>query len=78
MDNFIPEDDKLYFKKDLLRFLKQQGLPHSKPTLIKYEKMGVIPSPRRRIEGFKLAWRIYTGATIKEIASILRKMISYQ
>jgi len=51
------EDQKLYFKKSLLLFLKQQGLPHSKPTLLKYEKLGLIPSPRRNIEGFSKNWR---------------------
>lgn len=75
MTDFVPEDDKLYFKKDLLRYLKQKGLPHSKPTLLKYERMGIVPSPRRRIEGFKLAWRVYTGAMIKEIANIMKDQI---
>jgi len=69
----ILDNDKLYFKKDLISYLKDQGLPYSYPTIIKYEKMKAIPSPRRMISGFKLKWRLYTGKEIKQIAKILRK-----
>jgi hypothetical protein len=74
-EKFVPEDNKLYFKKDLLTYLEQQGLPHTKPTLLRYERLGIIPSPRRRIEGFERAWRVYTGLQIKEISNILKEHI---
>lgn len=67
------DNEKLYFKKDLIAYLKNEGLPFSYPTIIKYEKMGAIPSPRRMISGFKLKWRLYTGKEIKQIAKVLRK-----
>jgi hypothetical protein len=69
------ENDKFYLKKDLLAYLKECGLPHTYPTLLSYEKKGIVPSPRRKIEGFKVAWRMYTGAEIKEIANILKEYI---
>ena len=70
--NMKLDDDKFYLKKDLLLYLKKSGLPHTYPTLLSYERKGIIPSPRRRIEGFKVAWRMYTGAEIKEIANTLK------
>ena len=66
------EDDKNYFKKDLLAYLKSKGLPASYPTLLDYERKGIIPSPRNQIEGFKVAWRVYTGKEIKKIVNILQ------
>jgi len=65
--------NKLYLKRDLQLYLKELGLPCSYPTIIKYERMGIIPSPRRTIAGFEHKWRLYTGKEIKKIASILRR-----
>ena len=67
------DNDKLYLKRDLQLYLKKMGLPSSYPTIIKYEKMGLIPSPRRTIAGFEHKWRLYTGEEIKDIAEILKQ-----
>lgn len=64
------EDNKLYLKKTLLAHLKLNGLPHSYPTLLKYERSGEIPSPRNTIN----SWRAYTGIEIKEITEIFRRI----
>jgi len=72
------QDNKLYFRKDLTAYLKSQGLPFSKQTILKYERMGIIPSPRSHIDTMKKGrkrWRIYTGSEIKEIAKILKYKI---
>ncbi len=39
-------------------------LPHTKPTLIKYEKLGIIPIPER-IEYGNKKHRIYTPELVK-------------
>lgn len=67
------DEHKLYFKRDLQAYLKSQGLPFSYPTIIKYERIGAIPSPRYTIEGFENRWRLYTGKEIIDIAEILKK-----
>ena len=67
----VIKDDKFYFKKDLMNILREKGLPHSHVSIIKYEKLGLIRSPRRSAENFKYKWRIYTGAEIREIVQIL-------
>jgi len=72
------EDNKLYFRSELEIYLKSQGLPFSKQTIIKYEKLGIIPSPRSHIDTMKKGrkrWRVYLGSEIKEIAKILRYKI---
>jgi len=68
-------DDKLYFKKDLQVHLKMLGLPYSYPTILSYERKGLIPSPRRNIESFKTKWRVYTGKEIKEIGESIKNMV---
>ena len=72
------QDDKLYFKRDLQIYLRSLGIPFSYPTIIKYEKLGVIPSPRLTIEGFENRWRLYTGKEIRDIAEILQKQVRRQ
>ena len=65
------EDDKIYYKHDLQEYLKIRGLPYSYPTILRYERLGVIPSPRRKVDDFTNRWRVYTGLEIKQIAHIL-------
>lgn len=65
--------DKLYYRSDLEKYLKKQGLPHSHPTIIRYEKAGIIPSPRNQIQTQKS--RVYTWEEILEIGKILKDKI---
>lgn len=65
------QSDRLYYKNDLQKYLKSKGLPFSYPTILRYERLGLIPSPRRAVDDFTRKWRIYTGDEIKVIASIL-------
>lgn len=68
------KDDKVYYKGDLLAYLKSKGLPASYPTLLKYEKEGILPPPRKeKVGNFPKKWRVYTGREMKELAN---KMIS--
>jgi len=69
------QDNKLYFRSDLEAYLKDQGLPSTRPTIVRYEKLGIIPSPRSHIATMKKGkkgWRVYYGSEIKEIAEILK------
>ena len=75
------DDEKIYLKQDLVKYLEFRGLPHSYPTILRYEKRGVIPSPRMNIKGteyleFTNKWRVYTGKTIKDIADLIEKDIA--
>lgn len=65
------QSDRLYYKNDLQKYLKSRGLPYSYPTILRYERLGVIPSPRRKVDDFTRKWRVYTGDDIKVIANIL-------
>jgi len=68
-------DDKNYHKHDLQTYLKSKGLPFSYPTILRYERAGVIPSPRRKVDDFTNKWRVYTGLEIKQIAHTLSERI---
>ena len=75
------DDEKIYLKKDLVSYLKSKNLPHSYPTILRYEKRGVIPSPRMNTKGmdylnFTSDWRVYTGKTIKMIAEDISRDIA--
>jgi hypothetical protein len=62
----------LYTSSDFRRFLKGQGLPYGRSTLIyRFEKEGVIPSPRNPHNG----WRIYTGQQMINFAKQIRKFV---
>lgn len=63
--------DRLYYKSDLQRYLKSKNLPYSYPTILRYERLGKIPSPRRKVDDFTKQWRVYTGDEIRVIANIL-------
>ncbi len=55
-------DDQPYSRADLQEFLRREGIPASRPTIAKYEKLGLIPSHR-----FANHYRLYMGSEIKEI-----------
>lgn len=65
------DENRFYYKRDLIAYLKSQDLPHSQPTIIKYEKLGIIPSPRNSSSSNN--WRLYTGKELKDIANSLRE-----
>lgn len=61
---------KVYTKKHLLDALAKEGLPATYKSLLKYEKMGIIPN-NGKSEGLGSAanWRLYTEEEIKDIVS---------
>ena len=67
--------DKLYRRPALEKYLEENGLPHSHPTIIKYEKRGIIPSPRQQFDDTKYPPRAYTWDEIVQIGEILRSKI---
>jgi DNA-binding transcriptional MerR regulator len=60
-------EDKIYRKSDLIRLLEFHGLGCSYPTIIRYEKIGLITSPRSDKPGLKDRARVYTGAQLIDI-----------
>ena len=69
------EKYQLYFSKTLLDYLKSKNLPHSKPSLIRYENEGIIQSPRTQVGSGKYSWRVYTGEEIEQIAEDLKNYL---
>lgn len=59
---------KVYTKKHLLEALSKEGLPATYKSLLKYEKLGIIPT-NGSAEGVGTAgnWRLYTEEEIKSI-----------
>lgn len=70
------EPEKFYYFKHLREYLKSKNLIHSRPTLIKLEKRGLIPAARASIEFDVRSPRIYTGTQIIEIAEIIKEAYS--
>ncbi len=71
------QDDQIYRLKHLQEYLKGRRLPFSKPTIIKLEKAGFIPSPRLNVGVMNMKPpRAYTGKVIKEIAAKIEGGIS--
>ena len=50
----------------------RKPLPHTKPTIVRYERLGIIPIPER-IEYGKKKHRIYTEPLIKESVEKVKK-----
>jgi len=67
---------KVFTKKHLLDALQKEGLPATYKSLLKYEKLGIIPL-QGSAEGVGNAsnWRLYTE---DEIKSIVAKVKSYK
>lgn len=70
------ESDKYYYFKDLRAYLKSKNLLHSRPTIIKLEKRGLIPKAQASVEFDGRSPRIYTGAQIFQIAEIIKQAYS--
>ena len=69
MDN----QTQLYSKRFLLKELKRNRLPHSYLTLLRYEKIGVIPTAKTAIGFGNGRWRFYTEEDINTIVDRVRK-----
>lgn len=58
--------------KNLMEALAKEKLPHTKPTLITYEKKGIIPIPER-IEYGNKKHRVYTEEQIRVSVENVKK-----
>lgn len=65
--------DKIYKKSHLSKLLEFNGLGSSYLTILRYERIGLIPSPRIMDEGLKVRQRRYTGAQMLEIVDIVKE-----
>lgn len=59
----------------LMKALKEVKLPHTKPTLLRYERKGIIQPPKSIVKHQDRNWRIYTRAEIQEC---VRRVLAYQ
>lgn len=66
----MPQTDLFPFRF-LQEALKAGGLPYTKPTIIKYERMGIIRPGNNSVVGRQRIDRLYTK---EEIGSIIRSM----
>lgn len=60
----------VYLKQHLLKALQKAGLPHSYPTLVRYEQKGIIPSSRL-ITSKNRKWRVYSEQDIADIVKVI-------
>ena len=65
--------NKIYSKKILLEKLKEVGLPFSYPTLLRWEKIGLIKRPKAEIHYTDRSWRFYSISEINGIIKIIKK-----
>jgi hypothetical protein len=64
----------IFLKKELLCELSRNKLPCSYKSLLKYEKLGVIPADLRSAgTGRAGKWRAYTQEDIDNIVSLMKK-----
>lgn len=65
---------KVFTKKHLLDALAKEGLPATYKSLLKYEKLGIIPT-QSNVEGVGSAgnWRLYTEDDIKTIVAKVKE-----
>ena len=59
--------EKLYTRSELQYELKKAGLPSAYPTILRYEKTGVISKPVNAIHYVDRSWRLYTSEEIERI-----------
>lgn len=62
---------KVLTKKHLLEALAKEGLPSSYKSLLKYERLGIVPT-KGAVERSG-NWRLYTEQEIKEIVQMVRE-----
>lgn len=64
---------KFYSKKYLFEALKKAELPSTKPSVIKYERLGLIPVPTGNAVHGDRGQRFYTEDEIKLAVENVRK-----
>src|SRR3990167_3103519 len=64
--------ENLYSNRNLLDRLKKEGLPSSITSLIRYEKMGILPEPHYVAKFKDRSWGFYSATQIEEIVSIIK------
>lgn len=68
--------NKLYSKQKLLEELKNAKLPHSYPSLIRYERRGIVRRPKGEVHYKDRSWRFYTAVEIERIIQKIKKHLS--
>jgi hypothetical protein len=68
----------LYSKKHLLKAMKAAKLPYTYVTLLKYEKLGLIPVPRTPTDDGGRGWRFYTEGEIKKAVERVKEYVANQ
>ena len=71
----MTEKIKIYSKKILLDRLQELKLPCTYPSLLRYERNGLIKKPVNMIVFNDRSWRMYTNKEINEIIEILKKHV---
>ncbi len=64
---------KLFTRKHQMEALKKARLPHSKPTFLKYEALGIIKAGDNSIVYKDRIWRLYTREEIEENVKRVKK-----
>ena len=63
---------KMYGITDLIREMRKRGLPGaSRYGVLKYEKLGIIPSPRNPLNN----WRSYTSQELENILRLIEEAV---
>lgn len=62
----------LYSKKHLLQALREAGLPCSYPTLVRYEKEGIVSKPAGMVGYMDREWRFYTQEEIEQVLAAVK------
>jgi len=69
---------QVFTKKHLAAALKEAGLPYSYPTLLNYERQGIIAKPNQNAEYEDRFWRFYTQEEIDQAVENVRKHLEAQ
>lgn len=64
----------IYPKSSLLKVLKDNNLPCSYQTILRWEKSGLIKRPKGEFKYPDRSWRFYTQEEIKEIIDTIKKV----
>jgi hypothetical protein len=67
--------NELIGKKQLLQALKDAGLPCTYPTLLRFERMGLIAKPASLVAYEDRSWRFYT---VEELRIIIEQVREYK
>lgn len=67
--------EAMFSKQHLLKALKEAGLPASYPTMLEYEKKGILPEPTKIVFSDR-EWRLYTAEQITSAVDGVRDYVS--